>query len=149
VLLNGTAALLQLRDQKPGLQDAGLWVFPGGHLEADETPEHAAKREFLEETGYACDRLHSLVRLEGRDLGYAQEFPLFFFWCVYDGRQSVRCLEGQDLRFVDRPEARGLRARTYLVNVWDQALAAREARRRAGEDEPATSVQGETLEPRR
>ena len=29
----------------------GLWLPPGGHIEANETPEHAALRETLEETG--------------------------------------------------------------------------------------------------
>ena len=29
----------------------GTWAFPGGHLEFKETPEEAAMREVLEETG--------------------------------------------------------------------------------------------------
>ena len=28
----------------------GLWLNPGGHIEADELPHHAAEREFWEET---------------------------------------------------------------------------------------------------
>jgi 8-oxo-dGTP pyrophosphatase MutT (NUDIX family) len=124
VLLKGDAALLQLRDDKPGLTDAGLWVFPGGHQEAGETPEEAARREFLEETGYACDRLHSLASMRGRDVGYERDFAMIFFWASYDGRQRLRCLEGQDLRFVDRGEVAGLASRPYLGTVWDLALAA-------------------------
>jgi 8-oxo-dGTP pyrophosphatase MutT (NUDIX family) len=124
VLLKGEAALLQLRDDKPGLQDAGLWVFPGGHLEPGETPEEAARREFLEETGYACDSLGALGSWRSRELGYENDFALYFFWAHYDGRQNPQCREGQDLRFIERAAASGLASRPYLVTVWDQALAA-------------------------
>jgi len=125
--LKGQAALLQLRDEKPGLQDAGLWVFPGGHLEVGETPEEAARREFLEETGYACDRLCKLVSWHSSEVGYERDFRMFFFWALYDGRQSVQCREGRDLRFIDRGDASGLASRPYLVTLWDEALAATRA----------------------
>ncbi len=29
----------------------GVWIYPGGHVEPDETPSEAVRREFLEETG--------------------------------------------------------------------------------------------------
>jgi len=57
LLRDDNAALLQLRDNKPGLNAAGLWVFPGGHCEPGESLEDGARREFLEETGYVCAAL--------------------------------------------------------------------------------------------
>jgi mutator protein MutT len=45
---------LFLIGQRPaGVALAGLWEFPGGKVEADETPAQAAVRECLEETGLA------------------------------------------------------------------------------------------------
>ena len=40
-------------------RDVPVWVLPGGGIEPDETPEHAAAREILEETGFTVkvDRL--------------------------------------------------------------------------------------------
>ena len=35
----------------PGGDYPGYWCFPGGHLEGNETPEEAAKREAIEEIG--------------------------------------------------------------------------------------------------
>ena len=43
--------LLLLRDNKPGLEFANFWTLPGGRFEEGESPEIAAHRELLEETG--------------------------------------------------------------------------------------------------
>ncbi|HEY9721406.1 MAG TPA: NUDIX domain-containing protein [Oscillatoriaceae cyanobacterium] len=45
------ARLLFIRHRKPPL--AGRWLPPGGHVDPGETPEQAACREVLEETGQA------------------------------------------------------------------------------------------------
>lgn len=116
------AALLQHRDDISTIQDPGLWVLPGGHLEPGETPQEGAVREFAEETGYRCANLKPLIRFSGRDLGYAEEMEMTFFWERYDGRQLLRCREGQALRFVQRNEAGTLPQRDYLTRVWDLGL---------------------------
>jgi predicted NUDIX family NTP pyrophosphohydrolase len=36
-------------------KDAGVWSIPKGEIAEDEDPLQAAKREFLEETGFAID----------------------------------------------------------------------------------------------
>jgi 8-oxo-dGTP diphosphatase len=58
-LVCGDCVLAYLRDDKPGLQWAGMWDLPGGGREGDETPEQCFLRELDEEFGLrlAVDRL--------------------------------------------------------------------------------------------
>lgn len=46
--------------------DAGHWDFPKGHLEGEETPEVAARREIEEETGLVIRRFLKGFRLHIR-----------------------------------------------------------------------------------
>lgn len=122
------AALLQHRDEKPGLPHAGLWVPPGGHCEPGESAEACARREFTEETAYSIgDGLHYLTRfvddyIEGPPVSW-----LTVFWARYDGVQQPVCLEGQELVFVKRERAPALQVPEYLVRVWDSAIGAQKS----------------------
>ena len=42
--------------------DDGSWAFPGGVIEGDETPEQAAYREMVEETGRRLGELGGLLK---------------------------------------------------------------------------------------
>src|SRR5947209_3784275 len=56
-----TATTFVVRDGKVLLHlhpKQGLWLPPGGHIERDELPDDAARREIEEETGLRL-RLHS------------------------------------------------------------------------------------------
>jgi len=50
-LLHGDKLVMYLRDNKPGLRFAGMWDFPGGGREGEETPIECATREIEEEFG--------------------------------------------------------------------------------------------------
>jgi 8-oxo-dGTP diphosphatase len=49
IVVRGRAVLVARRVRPPEL--AGLWEFPGGKVEAGETPEGALARELVEELG--------------------------------------------------------------------------------------------------
>lgn len=44
-----------VQQRPPGKPMAGLWEFPGGKIDAGETPEAALRRELAEELGISID----------------------------------------------------------------------------------------------
>lgn len=123
VLRRDGAALLQHRDDKPGLRASGMWGFPGGHAETGESMLDCARRELREETEYDASDLQFLSVFDRAD-EYGMMFRVMFFWCWYDGVQPVTCHEGQALDFVARSAVEKYLVPVYLVDVWDAALAA-------------------------
>jgi 8-oxo-dGTP diphosphatase len=60
VVRDGQVLLAQRRNPP----DAGLWGFPGGHVELGETALAAAARELLEETGIIARPLDYLTNID-------------------------------------------------------------------------------------
>lgn len=58
------AALILTRRSSRLRKHAGQWAFPGGRLDAGETPEQTALREMREEIGLALGFEHILGRLD-------------------------------------------------------------------------------------
>ena len=123
VLRRDGAALMQHRDDKPGLRHAGMWVPPGGHAEKGESMRDCARRELREETEYDASDLRHLLSLDDAVEGWPA-YQLTIFWCWYDETQSIACHEGQALAFLERATAKNYPIPTYLINAWDSALAA-------------------------
>ena len=97
------AGLVLITKRPEGKPLAGLWEFPGGKVEAGETPEHALIRELKEELGVDV-AAHSLSPLTFVSHAYP-EFHLIMPVYVCRRWQGVMAAnEGQELAWV-KPEA--------------------------------------------
>jgi ADP-ribose pyrophosphatase len=63
---NGNGELLVTEQEQPDV-DKPFYDFPGGRVEAGESYELAARREFLEETGYRANALSRLFEFQASD----------------------------------------------------------------------------------
>ncbi|WP_297813932.1 8-oxo-dGTP diphosphatase MutT [uncultured Methylophaga sp.] len=103
ILLNGDNKVLTSWRQ-PHQHQGGLWEFPGGKREADETMLDALKREIHEELGVQVEHAEPFVRI---DHDYGDKKVSLNVWLVsqFTGEPSGR--EGQPLRWqaVDEMQA--------------------------------------------
>jgi 8-oxo-dGTP diphosphatase len=123
LLRDDNSALMQLRDDKPGLNASGLWVFPGGHCEPGESTESAARRELLEETAYACNELRWVSSFPWPSDDRQVIYNLHLYAGRYDRIQPVHCYEGQKVAFIPREDASRYPMPPYVPRVWDLAIA--------------------------
>ena len=126
VLRRDGTALLQHRDDKPGLQDPGIWAPPSGHADPGESMLDCARRELKEETEYAALDLRFLKSFDLLN-NDGEPFRVTFFWTWYDEVQSIVCHEGQELAFINRSAAPNYQIPAFLLDVWDASVAAADA----------------------
>lgn len=111
--------LLFIRHRKPPLE--GRWLPPGGHVDPGETPEEAALREVLEETGQTAElidlspqfprrgshrayRIASPLLVQVEDLGDHRHLD-FVYVAVAPKPTSLREEPGQPVAWFDAVEA--------------------------------------------
>lgn len=75
LLVNGGKILLERQFRFP--YNKVIWEIPAGKLNKGEDPEHAAKRELEEETGYRAEKLERLVEVYPSP-GYTDEIIYVF-----------------------------------------------------------------------
>lgn len=68
-VIERSCSLLMIR-RAPGIPSAGLWCFPGGHLEAGETSRRAVRRELAEELGIDVTPVERVGAVRLATLGY-------------------------------------------------------------------------------
>ena len=100
VVLHEDKVLLAQRKNDP---DAGLWGFPGGHVEWGETALNAAARELHEETGVVATPDRYLTNLDiivrGDDGEIAHHFLLAAVLCRYVSGTPIASDDVSDARW--------------------------------------------------
>ncbi|MBU2358889.1 MAG: NUDIX hydrolase [Alphaproteobacteria bacterium] len=107
-LFLGHRLLIIRRDDRPDIVDAGLWDFPGGGREGEETPFQTVARETREEVGLV---LTPACVLWQRRFAAPQGSDRWFFVARLPARMQADVVfgdEGQGWRMADVPEVLAL-----------------------------------------
>lgn len=105
-----------------GTHLAGLWEFPGGKIDPDETHANALRREIREELG--SDAIVGELVLATTHAYPETTVRLYFYRCTLAG--APRPLLGQEMRWVDREELPTLgfpAADAALIRILTQTAA--------------------------
>lgn len=105
VLRVGARIALQLRDERPDINNPGCWGLFGGSLRDGETPEQGVVREIREETGLQISPLHLFALREERNPFHRCSVGLEVFEAdVTDAWHEHRVREGQRSALYTREE---------------------------------------------
>ncbi len=85
-----------LTQRLPDAHQGGLWEFPGGKVEINESAEHALKRELMEEVGLEIHAERPLIRIRH---DYPDKSILLDVWRVEDWSGEAWGREGQAMQW--------------------------------------------------
>jgi 8-oxo-dGTP pyrophosphatase MutT (NUDIX family) len=130
LIKQGNEFVLQCRDNIPSIAEPGMIGIWGGAVEADDkTPEDAAIRELLEETGVKADinKLRKLLTYETTVLGpnnYGKPLLAHLFLLELQTDVIVECFEGLDvlrLKTIEQvPEKKRSRFLIKAIEAYEQ-----------------------------
>lgn len=79
----------------------GLWEFPGGKVEPNETAKTALGRELYEELGIQAEKMEAFMQLP---YDYEDRLVLLDFWLVTHFTGEPQGREGQPVKWVNLQE---------------------------------------------
>ena len=124
VVENDHSEILLLKRSLSSKYGPGLWGFPAGHIEEDESPEECAERELFEEIGadISVQLVRQLNPVRDKFSGHVYEFYLFHLRWV--GGEIRLNHEHTDYAWVNRhdykhyPVMRGVDLDLLYLDIW-------------------------------
>lgn len=74
----------------------------------------------MEETIYNCNHLRYIDTIMDNADGY--KYWLHMYWALYDEKQPIKCMEGQELIFVNRDDGPAYLKLDFLLIYWDRII---------------------------
>ena len=96
-IIRNAAGEIYITQRAADAHMAHKWEFPGGKIEAGETPQDAVIRELQEEVGIAATSLHQFDKLEYQ---FPDRHITLWFWMVDGWEGEPWGKEGQPGRWV-------------------------------------------------
>ena len=100
-IIRNAAGEIYITQRAADAHMAHKWEFPGGKIEAGETPQDAVIRELHEEVGIAATSLHQFDKLEYQ---FPDRHITLWFWLVDGWEGEPWGKEGQPGRWVAQQE---------------------------------------------
>ncbi len=112
---------LLLAQRPAGKSMAGLWEFPGGKVEAGETPQGALSRELKEELGVTVAEA-DMDAFSFASHAYETFHLLMPVFMIRRWEGEIEALEGQQLAWVSAKEIRDYPAPAADVPLFEQFI---------------------------